>query len=194
MSVSVLVAGWAGFPVCRVCTGSDRAGLVLLPCRAGGSCWSCGCWQGGEPLPAGQERLCPGPVGADGEDALAGVAGEPGGEVPDPVAEGIRVGVPQVRVVAVAEEPGPGGEVGGDVRRDDPAAVDLPGLRREAAQAHGLRGTDAGGLHAGVLAVQHVDELRVVAARDPGNPGVRDVRADNGVPPASLLLVDGEVA
>ena len=44
------------------------------------------------------------------------MAGEAGGEVPDPVAEGIGVGVPQVRVVAVAEETGPGREVGGRPR------------------------------------------------------------------------------
>jgi hypothetical protein len=36
--------------------------------------------------------------------------------VPDPVAERIRVGFLHVRVVMVAEEAGPGGEVGGDVR------------------------------------------------------------------------------
>jgi hypothetical protein len=29
-----------------------------------------------------------------------------------------------------AEEPCPGGQVGGDVRGKDPAGVDLPGLRR----------------------------------------------------------------
>jgi hypothetical protein len=31
---------------------------------------------------------------------------------------------------ALAEEAGPGGQVGGDVRGDDPARVDLPGLGR----------------------------------------------------------------
>ena len=56
------------------------------------------------------------------------MAGEPGGQVPDPVAEGVRVGVREFGVVAVAEEAGPGGEVGGDVRREDPARVDLPGF------------------------------------------------------------------
>ena len=49
-----------------------------------------------------------------------------------------------------AVEAGPGG----DVRRGDPAGVDLLGLRA-AARAHGLRGADAGGLHDGVLAVRH---------------------------------------
>src|SRR6266496_2466473 len=80
------------------------------------------------------------------------VAGAPAGDVPGPVAERVRVGVAQARVVAVAEEAGPGGEVGGEVRRGNPAAVDLPGLRWQPAQAHGLRGADAGGLDAGVLA------------------------------------------
>ena len=33
---------------------------------------------------------------ADLEDSLPGVEGEPGGDVPDPVAERVRVGFPQV--------------------------------------------------------------------------------------------------
>jgi hypothetical protein len=45
--------------------------------------------------------------------------------VPDPVAERVRVGFPEFLVVMEAEEAGPGGQVGGDVRGDDPAAVDL---------------------------------------------------------------------
>ena len=52
------------------------------------------------------------------------MAGEPGGDVPDPVAECVRVGVPQLRVVVAAEEAGPGGQVGGDVRGDDPVGLD----------------------------------------------------------------------
>ena len=80
-------------------------------------------------MPAGEEGVFPGPAGADRQDPLPGVTGQAGGNVPDPVAEGVRVGVPQLRVVAEAEEAGPGGQVGGDVRGDDPAAVDPPGLR-----------------------------------------------------------------
>lgn len=80
-------------------------------------------------MPAGQECLFPGPVGADAQGPPAGVAGEACGDVPDPVAERVRVGVFQVRVVAAAEEAGPGGQVGGDVRGDDPPDVDLPRLR-----------------------------------------------------------------
>jgi hypothetical protein len=70
----------------RVRVGSDRAGVALLPYRAGGSCWSGGCGQGAEPLPAGEERTGPWPVGADREGPFPGVAGEAGGQVPDPVA------------------------------------------------------------------------------------------------------------
>jgi hypothetical protein len=98
-------------------TGSDRAGLVLLSCRWDGLCWSDGCWQGAEPLPADEEGILPGPAGADFQDALAGVMGQAGGEVPDPVnrTERIRVGVPQVLVIVAAEQTRPGREIGGDV-------------------------------------------------------------------------------
>ena len=67
-------------------TGSDRAGMVLLPFRKVRFCWSGWRWQGAEPLPAGQECLLPWPVRADLEDALASVVHEAGREVPDPVA------------------------------------------------------------------------------------------------------------
>ena len=88
--------GWAGLVVrqCPVCPGAHRLRLRRGDppfLRRDGSCWSGGCGQGAEPLPAGEERICPGPVGADGEGPLPGVAGEAGGDVPDPVAE--RIGV-----------------------------------------------------------------------------------------------------
>jgi len=92
--------------------------------RRDGSCGSGACWQGAEPLPASEERVLPWPVGADLEVPLPGMMGEAGGDVPDPVAESVRVGVPQVLVVVESEEVGPGGQV----RGDDPAAVDPPGL------------------------------------------------------------------
>src|SRR5271170_900601 len=178
----VAVAWW-----CPVCPGAHRlrprrAGL--LPVRWCCWFWSGGCWQGAEPLPAGEECLLPWPAGADFQGPLAGVDGEAGGDVPDPVAERVRVGFPQFLVVAKAEEAGPGGDVGSDVRGDDPAAVDLPGLGGEVAQAHGLGGADACGLHDGVLAVDHVDVLGVVAAGHAGYPGVRDAGAGDGVLPA----------
>jgi hypothetical protein len=107
-------------------------------------------------VPAGEEGVFPWPVGADGEGSLAGVAGKPGGQVPDPVAEGVRVRGAELAVVQ-SEKAGPCCEVGGDVRGQDPADVDLPGLRREVPQPHGLGGTDAAGLDDGVLAVQDAD-------------------------------------
>jgi hypothetical protein len=64
----------------------------------------------------------------------------------------------------------------------------------EVPQAHGLGGPDAAGLHDGVLAVDGVDVLGVVAARPAADPAVRDVGAGDGVPPAGLLLIGGEVA
>src|SRR6202035_5762185 len=71
--------------------------------------------------------------------------------------------------------------------------VDLPGFRREVAQAHRFRGADAVGLDGGVVAVDDVDVLRVVAARDAADPGIGDVRAGDGVLPAGLLLVVRQV-
>jgi hypothetical protein len=88
-----------------------------------GSCWSGGCGQGAEALPAGDEGVGPWPVGADREGPLAGEAGEAGWQVPDPVAEGVRVGVPELFVVAVAEEAGPGGDVRGEDVGDDRVMV-----------------------------------------------------------------------
>jgi hypothetical protein len=87
--------------------------------------WSAGCGECAEPVPAGDEGVFPGPVRTDLEDPFPGVADEAGGDAPDPVAERVRGGVLQVRLVVEAEEAGPGGEVGGDVRREDPAFVDL---------------------------------------------------------------------
>ena len=45
----------------------------------------------------------------------------------------------------------------------------------------------------GVLAVQHIDELGVVAAGNVLDPGVRDVGDDDGVPPAGGPLEGGQV-
>ena len=66
-------------------------------------------------------------------------------------------------------------------------AVDLPGLRGQAAQAHGLRGPDPVGLDDGMLAV------RRRCTGGGGCPGrrsrFRDVRAGDGVLPAGLQSV-----
>src|SRR5215469_7836070 len=178
--VSGVVSGWLAGWSCggaRVRTGSDRAGVVLLSCSWDGSCWSSGSWQGAQPLPAVEEGLLSGPVPADGQGPLPGVMLRGGRGGARRGSGAYRVGVPRVRVVAVAEETGPGREVGGDVRGDDAAAVGLPGPRRQGAKPHGLGGADAAGLDDGVLAVDDVDVLRVVAARHAADAGSGDVRA-----------------
>jgi len=76
------------------------------------------------------------------------------------------------------------------------AAMTQPQLTCQAfdvPQAHGLRGADAAGLHDGVLAVGGVNVLGVMAARDAADPTIGDVRAGDGVPPAGLLIVGGQV-
>jgi hypothetical protein len=59
------------------------------------------------------------------------------------------------------------------------AAMTHPALAatfwREVPQAHGLGGADAAGLDDGMLAVDGVDVLGVVAAGDAGDPGAGDV-------------------
>ena len=113
---------------------------------------------------------------------LTGVPGSapastwPGGQVPDTVAERVRLGVAQVGLVVEAEEPCPGGEVGGDVRCEGPSLVDLPGLGGEVAQAHGLGGADSVGLDGGVVALERVDELLVLAAGDSRRRNLRTCR------------------
>jgi hypothetical protein len=52
------------------------------------------------------------------------VAGQPGWQVPDPVAEGARVRVAEFAVVQ-SEEAGPCREVGGDVRGEDPTTCQV---------------------------------------------------------------------
>jgi hypothetical protein len=68
----------------------------------------------------------------------------------------------------------------------------IPACTPSVAQAGGLSGTDAV-LDDGMLAVQHVDELDVPAARDAFQPFVRDIGAGDRVLPAGLLLLGGEV-
>src|SRR5690348_3111919 len=178
-----------------VCPGTHRLRPRrggLLPCRGDGCCWSCGCRQGGDTPPAGDEGVLPAPVAADFQGAAAGVADEPGRHVPQPVTQGARLGVLEVLDVVEPEQPAPCLQVGGNVRRDGPAAVDPPGLRRKAAQPGGLPRPDAV-LDNGVLAVQHVDELGMPAPGNAFQPFPGDIRAGNRVLPAGLLLIGGEV-
>ena len=86
MSVSVLAGGVRYCPACPGGTGFHAAGMRLLPCRRGSSRWSAGGGKGAQPVPAGDESVFPGPVRADLQGPLPGVADEAGGDVPDPVA------------------------------------------------------------------------------------------------------------
>src|SRR6266536_2300859 len=79
---SAVVAGW------RVAVLPDVLGTAPAPTAPGWppfrsrgrGGWSVGCRQGAQPLPAGQERLLPGPGAADLQRAGAGVADQPGGQ------------------------------------------------------------------------------------------------------------------
>ena len=97
--------GWLLFALCRfsavvsgsrvsgrwrsrpMCSGGHRlrprrCGLLSGSQGRGG--WSGRCGQGAQPVPAGQEGVLPGPGPAELEDALAGVAGQPGGQAQEP--------------------------------------------------------------------------------------------------------------
>jgi hypothetical protein len=62
MSICLRGRSRGGARCARVRTGSDRGGLCFLSCRWGWYCWSSGCRQGAGRLPAGEERVLPGPV------------------------------------------------------------------------------------------------------------------------------------
>ena len=81
---------------------------------------------GAQPLPARQECLLPRPGPADLQHAGTGVADQPGGQRPQPVAQRARLGVLEVVAVVQAQEPAPGGQVGGDVARPAPARSPPP--------------------------------------------------------------------
>lgn len=62
----------------------------------------------------------------------------------EPVAHGVGFGVGEAGLVVQAEEPGPGVQVGGEVRGQHPAPVDVPGLGREVVQSQSLVRTPTG--------------------------------------------------
>ena len=110
--------GWSSFRVARVVrAGQAGAGRAQRRCQ--------------------QVRKASGPwpVGADRQGPLPGVAGRAGPAGARPGSGAYRGWLPAARVVVVAEEAGPGGQVGGDVRGDHPARVDLPGFQRMGGRA-----------------------------------------------------------
>jgi hypothetical protein len=94
-----------------------------------------GGWKCGGAVPAGEERLAP--VAADGQPSAAGVAGELGGQMPQPVAQRGGFGVGEVVDVVQAEQPIPGvqatGEVGGSIQPQLVDQAELGSLRRPVA-------------------------------------------------------------
>jgi hypothetical protein len=80
----------------------------------------------------------PWPVRADLEDAPASVVYEAGGEVPDPVAECVRLGFLQVLAVVEAQLPVSGGEVTRDGGGLAPGGVRGRGQRPPPADSAGL--------------------------------------------------------
>jgi hypothetical protein len=98
--------------------------------------WSGGVRQGGDAFPGGHDGIGPGPGGGDLQPAAPGSAGQAGGGVEDPVAQGLRLGAGEVAVQGDQLEPGD--QVGGDQGRGQPCAVDRQGLLREPADARVL--------------------------------------------------------
>jgi hypothetical protein len=66
------------------------------------------------------------------------VADEPAGDAPDPVTERVKLCVAEFWLVVEGKEAGPGCEVGGDVRGEDPSLVDLLGLAGKVARPMAL--------------------------------------------------------
>jgi hypothetical protein len=115
----VVVPRCAPAPTAPGCASSPVAGLI----RAG----QMGAGRGHSRCQPVRNASFQGQSGSSSRCACG--AGRAGRECARRLAERVWVGFPQLLVVAEAEEAGPGGQVGGDVRGDAPAAVDLPGFR-----------------------------------------------------------------
>jgi hypothetical protein len=122
----------------------------------------------------GGERVRPGPAAVDLEAGAACAVDEAGGDVQQPVAQGLRLGFGEIGLVVQENALGPGDEVDRDQRADQPRLVDreLPG--GEPAHAGVLAGADAV-FDAGVAAV---------AGIQPGVLPEWGVGGDAGVAPA----------
>ena len=88
-----------------------------MACRSSG-----GVRQGGDPGPGSGDGLGPGPARGDLQPASPAAAGQPGGGVQHPVAQGLGLGVGQVAVEG--DQPEPGQQGGGDQRGGQPGGVD----------------------------------------------------------------------
>jgi hypothetical protein len=97
--------------------------------------------QRGEPVERGDDLFGPGPAFGDAEPGAAGGAGDPGGHVEQPVAQGFGFGAGEVAVQQ--EVLGPGEQVDGGQGEFQPGGVDGEDPGRETAEAGVLSGPDA---------------------------------------------------
>jgi hypothetical protein len=103
MTVARLAGRWPGFHGPR----------GFLPWVAGTSCrWSGGLRECGDPGPGGGNGIGPGPGQGDFQLTAAAAAGQPGGGVQDPVAQGLWLGFGEVAVEGEQPEPGQQGRRG----------------------------------------------------------------------------------
>ncbi|GIH73301.1 hypothetical protein Mth01_55540 [Sphaerimonospora thailandensis] len=114
------------------------------------------------------------------------------GQEPQAVPHRLRLGPGQLAVVIQAQQPGPGVQISGDIGRQHPPDIHVPGFGRQVTQAHGLVRAHPV-LHCGVGAMEHVNELRLVAAGHAAHPSRAEVRGDDRVFPPGVLLQRGQV-
>ena len=116
----------------------------------------------------------PAPGGVDAQSELAGAAGDAGGDVQDPVAEGFDLAAGQVGVLGEADQFGPGHQIGCGQDDFQPGGVRVE--RGRAGWQPGGLGLADPVLDAGVLAVAQFQPGEL--AGDDAGGGVGDERGD----------------
>jgi hypothetical protein len=122
------------------------------------------CGQGAQPAEGCGERSCPAPVAVDLEPEFAAPAHESGGDVQQSVAQRLRFGAGQARVVVEQDGLSPGDEVDRGQRAGEPGLVDRELAGWESAQAGVFAASDAV-LDSGVAAVAGVEPGVVSVAK-----------------------------
>ena len=181
--------------MCSPGTGSDRAGAGSFPGHRDGVAGQACAGRAQSVCQQARKASFRGQVAAELEDALPGVAGQAGGQAQELAGRSVS-GSASLRPPQ-SYRPSSRHQAARSAAMS--AASTQPRFTAQVfniwqvAQAHGLAGVHLV-LHDGVLAVQHVDELDVVAPRHAGYPADgRDVGDDDGVPPAGGALERGQV-
>ena len=94
-------------------------------------------------VPGGGDRVCPAPGGVDAEPELSGAAGDAGGDVQDPVAEGGDLAAGEVGVVGEADEFGPGDQIDCGQHDFEPGGVGVGTRAGQVTQPGGFGFADA---------------------------------------------------